>query len=419
MAELHKQSWGVLTACLLGVCSLPAQETQPAFRPDTDPVQLGIEASVNYTDNRDCTREKESNVDLLLGPRIDGLFDYQRTLIDLFYVPSVRYRTNPGDDQNESELYHDLGLNANASVSPRFEAWLNEKFNRTDDPAISQEGSVTRTDSSFNLNDLRLGGKYKVSPLTSGMVDAGYRTKFYDDDEVARQADEDAWTGGFSVWQQPTRTLAVFIRGGVIAYRYDDESDVDRGSTEVAGILGVEQVFSAGLRASARAGWGMFEFEDETIDSLGAPLADVSLEMLPNPGTKIRANAGYQVRDADVYPFASQEEMSFTATLERDLEGPFRFAVDVSYRSGLYDTDTLSQVYQDRYYNDPAFADYVADLGFDGSGSEDRLQAAVEVAYEFDRMTSVKFRQRFEDVTSDVSETFNRNDSSLVVQKRF
>ena len=139
----------VASMMVAGVCAIRLQ----AAPEGKAPVNFSVETRGEYTDNRDAVATgEESNFDFYLSPRIDVYLDFERTFVNLYYVPTFRYRTDPAPTQNDSEFFHDFGLNLDSQVSPNTALRLHEKFDYNDDPSVEDGGFTVREDRTYIMN---------------------------------------------------------------------------------------------------------------------------------------------------------------------------------------------------------------------------------------------------------------------------
>ncbi|MFU8779765.1 MAG: hypothetical protein ACNA71_01910 [Kiritimatiellia bacterium] len=106
------------------------------------PLRFGISGMVESNDNRDATEsDKNSTLDIFLRPYIAYHVDAEATRIHLRYQPGLRYRTEPGDNQDEVDLQHAATLQIQHAFSLRSRGRLSNTFTKIDDPKI--EGGPT------------------------------------------------------------------------------------------------------------------------------------------------------------------------------------------------------------------------------------------------------------------------------------
>lgn len=399
----------LLTVILCGVFLVETMAL--AVGPDS-PVKLSVDLIGEYTDNRDSTVEEESNVDISLQPRVDAVFDREGMILNFYYAPAYRYRTDPAENasgqeiQNDTELFHDLGINVDHKLTPRVKARLSERLNYTDDPSIQEGGATLRRDSSYLLNTVSAGATCEFT-RKSWLDLMGYNIiKRYDDDLAAAESDEDSASVDLTLWNQISRNLSVLAVANVGSQDYDNSS-IDRGYSSVSGGVGLESIFSPNLRGGVRVGWITLDYNDSALDSGDAPFVSLSVQAATIPSTRIAAAVTYGIEDSDAYPFSSQEKTDISTKVEWDAVKDLTFTVSGVYRVGDYDSDSAPTA---------ATSD---DFAYEQSGEETTVIATAEAAYKIGANSSIKFVQSFEDVDSDVSTSFNRNASKLVLSRQF
>ena len=107
-----------------------------------------------------------------------------------------------------------------------------------------------------------------------------------------------------------------------------------------------------------------------------------------------------------MYPFASQNQTLFYATLDWDATEHVRLGAKGSYHMGDYEAEKL-------------LLPEGKTTEYDSEGQEDRIRLVGEITYKFDDWTSLKLAQSYEDVDSDVSVSFTRNETSLALSRQF
>ena len=146
-----------------------AQETETKA---PDPLTLSATLGSQFTDNRDGVKSnKTSNVDVYLSPRADLRWqDGERSYVDLFLLPSVKWHSNPrpqseGDGQHDTELFGAVGVDAMHMISPRLMIGGGDTFSYTDDPEITEGGTSVRRSSSYYLNSVHANVDAGLSAL--------------------------------------------------------------------------------------------------------------------------------------------------------------------------------------------------------------------------------------------------------------
>jgi len=405
----------LVAVVLAGVClrSATAAKTE-------DPIRVSVSAGAEWTDNRDSTADGEENTSLFISPRIDVVSTTERTMFDFFYALSYSYRTDPGDDQDDSDFYHDLGLNVNSKISPILQLMLSEVFSRTLDPAKDQPGTTVRRDCNYYINRAEAGGNYEMSRRLSLTVRARHMIKGYDDDEIAAQYDEDSIGGSVGLWFQAQRSMGLQLIADGSAHNYErGVYDVDRDSTSVYGAVGVDKAFTKNLRGSCRVGYKQVDYSDDSIGSESDPFVRVAVEGSTIPSVRVKLGATYELKDADEYPFATEMFTGVDGRLEWDLNQAFSLAASVYYWMADYDSDSIPAGYAQQLAADLAWQNYVAENGILSSGDKVTAVAALEATIRLPAKTAIKITQRFEDVDSDVSQDFTRSATGLALTKQF
>lgn len=372
-----------------------------------DPVKLSITAAAEYTDNRDSSPAEEENTDLFLTPRIDAILHGERLMLDFYYMPSYRYRSDPSDIQNDTELHHDLGINLTHNVSPKVKLRANERFNITDDPAIVEEGTTLRRDSSYAMNRAELGMTVGVTRRGHIDVSGHHRIKMYDEGIVADESDEERLQAKGRLWNQLGPTLGIMVMGEYMVQDYDSARGLERGFDAIYAGVGVEKILGKALRGQVSVGWSELEYEDSALGSDSAPYVQALIKLSPHDRAELAVTVSYMLRDSDVYPYTSQEYTSLGADLKWAASKQWVLNGGLTYRLGEYDVDSAPVTTTD--------ATYVRPVG----GDEETVVGHVGVTFVINSKTSLGLRQLYEDVDSDVSTTFTRNATRLGLSKVF
>lgn len=377
-----------------------------------DSFKLSGEAGVQVTDNRDSVEEApESNTDMIVRPRLDAVLNLERLLLDLYYAPSYRWRSEPSIIQNETELFHDLGVDLRVSVTPTVIPRISDHFTYTDDPSITKDGAQLRRDSSFIKNDAELGLTRVLTPNDSADVKLMNSFKRYSEDEVADRSDEDHTGVGLSVTHQLTRDMALIGMGEYKMQEYPVFQKLERGFQSVSAAAGFEKVVNQDLRGGVRVGWENAQYDDDGVDSVSAPFLMIGTDGKYAPFNRIKLRANYSIRESAVYPFSSQELTDLGADLEYELPFHMLVGIALSYQMGVYSQDSA-----------PAAGKSAVNPGLyvkDDEGDRNAFGASASVGYNFGKNTALRLTQMFEDVSSDVDESFTKNTTSLMLSKDF
>lgn len=396
----------VLTALFLSLIYTTsfAQEQKTAY----NPINLSIAIKADFTDNRDSSADPDENFDISLKPKIDAVFNSERMLLDFYYIPTYRYRDNPNVLQNENEWYHDFGLNMDYNIFPRLVIKLKDDFNITDDPSIEERGTTLRRDSSYIFNQAEAKAVYSISRRSHLDIKALHTIRRYDVDSVADESDEDGLTGSINLWRQLSRTVGGLLLVDVTMFDYNSSTNIERGFNGVFGGIGLEKAFSRTVRGVMHLGWQMINYDDSLMDSVDSPRASLALEVL-SASTRLIASSSYQIRDSDVYPFASQDNISF------QIEGEWEATTCISLvLSGIYE---LGHYEEDATPSDTTTEDFFSS---DTTGDKITVIATAGIIYRIPiHSVAIKLAQQYEEVDSDVSESFTRNNTSLTITKFF
>jgi hypothetical protein len=399
--KMRAVSAGVWILGMLGAWTGPVPAQENTDEGPNPPLKLGVSVGTEWTDNRDASTTKEDNLDVWIRPRMDVLLYGEGAGVDGYYMPTFRYRSDPSDIQNDYEWYHDLGLNGTLKATPQCTLDLREKFHYTDNPTVEPDVSTVRRDDSYALNRVEGAATWEFAPLWAFEGRARHMMKSYKDSEVGRQSDEDSIGGGALLKWWVARTLRVSAVSEAEQFGYD--SAQNRDFLSVFGGVGVENVFSPQTRALARVGVRQLEYDDESIDSQTGPYVDVAIQGSATPGTRLIAMASYMMRDSDVYPYASQEFLRFYGRLEWDVVREFTLAGSAAYRTGQYDQDTVP----------------IELRAASAGGDETVVEVSAEALYRIGQDASLRLVQGFEDVDSDVSDSFTRNSTMLIMTFQF
>lgn len=392
-----------LTICvggLAGASAFAASGDQAAA--GREPFTLGVSVRGDYTDNRDAVENnKESTFDFYVTPRIDVYLQSERTLFNVFYAPSYRYRTDPSPVQNDSDLLHDFGLSIDQRMSDRTQLRLREKLDYQDDPAVDFQGSPVRDNRSYLLNRVEGGVAQDLSPLTKADVLVRNTMKRYDDSKVAEESDEDHNEAQLLLFHQLSPTLGSRGTLGYSMYGYDSAIGLQRDFDALLTAVGLEKVFSPAFRGGIEGGAQFAQYQDDTIDSEVFPYGKLNTLISPTPSFRVNGQLMHGVRESDVYPFASQEYTELRGGVEVDPSPALTLGLDGTVRNSEYSDKQLPS------------GSVGAAAPLASSGNEDTVGVAGSAAWKIRETARLTFRQLFENVDSDVAGSFTKNTSSL------
>ncbi len=371
--------------------------------------RFSVALRADYTDNRDAWEDEiaEENFDFYVIPRLDIVSQGEQTVLDLFYAPSFRYRTDPSPVQNDTELLHSLGLNVGHKFTPRLTGRLYEQFDYTDDPAISDEGSTVREDRSYILNRTGAGLEFLVGRRTTVEAGGAYKLKRYDETAVAATSDEDRLDGTLTLRHYLTKTFNLRVYAAYSLFGYDSPADIQRDFDSAVGAVGVDNQLSQNLSVGALVGAQQQMYKDAGIDDGTSPFVTLYARGSTTPSLRLALEGTHAVRDADAYPYASQEYTEGRAKVDWDLSPRLTLSLNGTYRYSQY-KDVA-----------PSAAILFDFLGLETDGNETTIDTAATLAFKVSNQSTVRLVQRYENVDSDVSVDFTKNTTSLAFTQEF
>ncbi len=353
------------------------------------PLRFGVSASVEATDNRDAVeRDKESNVDIFVRPYVAYHLDGESTLLHLRYQPSIRYRMEPGDDQNEIDLHHRLTLRARHAFTQRARARLTNTFLLIEDPQIEEGGAIMRADRSYILNTLRAALNYDLGALSNIDLSLQSQIRRYDDDDIAIRSDKDEIGVAVDFRQSLTPTLIGLVHAAFDSYSFEDDGFRSRDFDSITASLGIEYVFIPELIGSFQVGLQTRSYDESGLETDDNIYVRAELSGNLSPDLRLGVTTGYGARDADVYPYASQEFAEIRGFADMNLTALLSLRGALTYRASSYD----------------------ALPGLPG-GDEDVLVVDAQLNYNLNEISSLFVGHRYEDVSADtqLSGSFSRN----------
>ena len=366
------------------------------------PVRFAVSTSAHMTDNRDAASANEQdNVDIYVRPRLDFVYDGENSRLDFYYVPAYRYRSEPGDGQDESTWQHDFGAKASRTISPRTRVRLNEIFALTDDPAIEEGGITLRGDQSYIVNTLDGGLNYDLLEASNLDFSLQSRIKRYDKETVAVRSDEDIFAARVDHRHQINQTLRSVVSAGYSMFAYDSASNLERDFSSVVGSVGLENNFSENTIGALALGWQTRDYDDAELNVDGAPYARASLEGLLGADLRVGGVVGHGVRDSDAYPFVSQEFTDIRGFAVAKLSPKVSLRVSGTYRLSTYDEDDVPS------------AATAADFAGATSGDETTIVGDVDLSIALTERAALTVGQRYEDIDSDVARSYTKNTSRI------
>lgn len=382
----------------------------------TGPFKFSLGADASFTDNRDSTvsGEEESNTDIYIKPKVDALFDWGDSILDFFWMPNYRYRTDPGVYQDTSKLFQDFGLHGRHAFTDRLGVHLKEFFKYTDDPTLSSGGINVSEDGAYFINDLSGGLSINVAPESRIDLDAGWMSKQYDEGYF-EYLDEDAVDGSLSFRQQISPSVTVVAQGSVRQFSYGDTAnggdipDSDRDFDSLSGGLGIENQFYKDSKISIYAGYSTFNFKQDGMDDQNSPYATLLLDHRVNASTVVSGAAMYGIRETAISQYSVQEYSDVRGDIYVDVSKSITVGGGGIYRHSKYDEDGMT----------PVVRQYNKDHGLVIDGTQKTLVMFGSVAYKLTEDALVKFVYNYTTDDSDVSVDFDKNTAILSFVQNF
>ncbi len=372
-----------------------AEQTGQALR-------FSVSASVEASDNRDAAETDEvSNEDFYLRPRIELGMGSDTSFLSGYYEPSFRYRTEPGDDQNEFEVLHRLELAMRHAFSERARLRITEHFRKIEDPQVQEGGSILRADRSYFLNEVRVGLNYDLGRLSNIDLLAHNRIRRYDEDDVAALSDKDESGVAVAFRHTLAPKLQGLLRGAYRMYGYEEDDTLfSRDFDTVIGSVGAEYLFTPQVIGTLAVGMQSRMYDQDELDSDDNAHVRGELSGELSPELRVGMSAGFGVRDADVFPYPSQEYTEVRGFSEMNLTSLLRWKLAATYRTSTYDP--------------------YPELGLAG-GDEDIMVLDTQLSYQFSDPASFMVGYRIEDVSADdtLSGSFTRNTARAGIQASF
>jgi hypothetical protein len=373
------------------------------------PVVVSANVALEATDNRDAAPSgaKTSSVDVLLTPRIDLIRMGERGSFELFYAPSLRWRSDPAPWQDETDVYHTIGLDAWHALNERLRVRIDNRYDFTEQPMIEDDGTRLRGDRSYWQNRTVAAVNYYLLHASNADLAGEYRIRRYDDDATARNHDETERSVALALRHQMTETLRLLGLGKFVQYGYE-KTDLDRDFDSTILAVGFEKVLAETLRASLLTGWQGRSYSDDTQTSDGLPYVRARLQGSMGR-LRLTGEIEHGVRSADVTPFSSQEYVDVGGTVVVEVSGKLEVVGKAIYRTSSYDADQTPS------------GTVAADFHTGEARSGDRTTRILEGGLNYRATESLRLtvRQRFEDVDSDIDASYNMNTTRLALTAWF
>ena len=385
-----KNITGVTCVLVAGAAFMAGQAS--ADQEVTDPWSLSATVGSQYTDNRDGTKaNKESNVDVTAAPRLDLRIRGERSLLNLFIEPGVKWHSNPrtvqeGDPQNETDLYGAGGVDLGYYFSPRTMIKLGDTLTYADDPEITERGASVRRSDNHWLNTVYGNLGVEVSEKTDLTINGRDSIKRYTDNVVAQDQDEDVVDTDANLKYLTGMGVSVF---GTVGYSdfSNRSTERDRGSQVLTYGVGLEKMFNPDFVATVRGGYQTAKYDDRTLDDVDTGNARADVVLRGASSTRFRAGASYGFSSPNVRPYSLQTLSAVFGSVEHDVLANLTVALRGQYADGDYKRESATL---------PGGHDKLTTVGVDGN-------------YRFNRHLALRLGYTYENWDSDVRESFDRN----------
>ncbi len=373
---------------------------------ETKPINASITVGGILSDNRDSAPDgsEEDNLDIYARPLIQLMHEGEMTLLDLYYGPSYRWRSDPSQIQNEHEWHHDLNLTGRLKVTPNTTLRARERFNFTDDPDITGGGVNIRRDASYMMNRLYAGINQTMGERMNLDLVAHHMIKRYDDSDIADMYDEEVARAEFTARRKLTETFVGMGLIGAEMVSYEKIDDIERSYDSVFAGLGLAKQLGDRISVNALGGVQMADYDDGTIGSETVPIIRVGLDADVSESVSLTARGAHKLDNAYSFPYTSQRHTSVFANLAWRTSKVLTLSAFGEYRFEEYEADTVNP-----------------QLGVT-SGDETTILAMATAAYKLMDKTTVALSYSIEDVDTsspDVGATFTRNTGRVALTQEF
>lgn len=387
-----------------------------------DPFRFSIGTGVSVTDNRDnASRDEETNVEFFVAPRIDVVVSGRRVVLDFFAVPTFALWVNPADNQNDFELYGDLGFDFQLTLLRRLRLMFLEQFRSSWDPEV-EDGALVRRDSSYFLNRVESGVNVGITRRLNLDLRGRHGIRWYTEDAVADESNEQSLGATGAVFWQFLRTLGVLAQIDGVLFDYERGNwNVQRDIAILSAALGLEASLGTSLRAALRGGYKVLSYADNTINEDAAPYVVLVFNGEITPAVRLKVDARYELKNPDDYPFASQHYAGAGGKFEWDILRWFGVFISGGCHLAHYETDTVPANFVAQEAGDAAWNAYVAREGINVRADGDKvvLYGGTGAALRIGSHFTISGSFQHQNVESDVSEDFTKNMGTLSCSVRF
>ncbi len=358
--------------------------------------QLVNRLRLEYDDNirEEVKGEEDESVKVIEEVEFIGNISLEQTFLSLRYMPGFVYWADR--DEDNEDIHHALDFILNHEFTPRLALGVKESLKIAELPELMDRGTVVRQQNDYTYNTVNGNLSIHLRPETRFDIAGRHILLRYDEEDVADQGDYDILVGGLTLRNQFVPETAVLAEFRAESMEYENTDVVDRGSDTMEIGLGLEQIFSASLLGSARAGF--MEKDMETASgSESSPYGEASLTFLPSPDTRISLGASFALMETDVYPFANQERTRFFASIAHDITARLSAYLSTGYSIGDYSEDDIAT---------GAESDTTL---LNNSGSEDIAQVSARLTYQVTKSNWLETGWQYYNVESDLRGDYERN----------
>lgn len=409
--------------CLAAISYVHGQE---AVRDDW--FKVAVEAFVEWTDNRDSVSERQAfgddtgrfdykktdNVKYGIGPILSLRKDYRRAAVRGEYQPMFTWWSNPRIGKSEFELTHRAYGELSFNSGERTEWHIRDSFKYLDDPRIymgseeypldPNDKTIRRENSHFD-NHLSGGFRHSLSRQLYTTADAFWRVKRYDDTLLADNGDEDAYGVLVSLMRQHSAYLSYGVTAGYESYDRENVYDLEMGVESLTVGVGAKYKVDKHVDLTARAGYEFVEHESDEIKDRNFPTDTlIQLDIIPTRRSRAVVGARYRVTEGHVYPYVSQERMTFFSSWNYRMTATLSSTLRFDYSQGKYE-----EKYTNRDTPDSAYYSKINIEKGKRDGDRDELYFYAGLNYKWSEKLTVTGYYSYEDVDSDVDESFKRN----------
>ncbi len=389
----------------------------------TGPFKFSLGVDAGFTDNRDSTGKglEEDNMDIYIKPKVDAVFDMGDSILDFFWIPSYRYRSNTGDNQDTGKLFQDFGLRGRYAFSDRLNVRVKEGLKYTDDPTLASGGVNVSRDGTYLLNNLSGGVSVDVSPESRFDFDVAWHMKQFDE-SVFNYLEEDAVDGVFAFRQKVSRTVTLVAQAKLRQFDYGSVDAVqgvvagsgtvaesDRDFDSIEGGVGLENEVSRDSKMAVYGGYRTISFSQDGMDDQNAPYASVLLDHRVNATTVLNGSCEYGLRETAIRQYSVQEYFDIRGNVSVDISKNVTLGGGGIYRYSKYDEDGMT----------PAGIKFNTDNGLALSGNQETIIAFGSAAYKLTEDAILNLLYKYTTDNSDVSVDFDKNEVILSFVQNF